>query len=158
MGKESILTEEVILQKGIEFICEVCYSGEYGQQVFNKPMEDGGKPISGIIYEKNEDGHVGYYTYYKNGIPNGESVEFYPSGCLRSKCIMDRGTINGEKIEWYENGKIKSRKNCKYGLVIESYEWDEDGNLINKKMNLTEGEKKIFEKFEKLEERRRTSL
>ena len=52
MEKESILTEEVILQKGIEFIGEVCYLGEYVQQVFNKPMEDGGKPINGIIYER----------------------------------------------------------------------------------------------------------
>ena len=118
-------------------------------------MEDGGKPIDGIIYEKNEDGHVGYY---KNGIPNGESVEFYESGRLRSKCIMDRGTIDGEKVVWYENGKIKSKENCKYGLVLESSKWDEEGNLINGKKNLTEGEKRIFEKFEKLEARRRSKL
>ncbi|MBN1056053.1 hypothetical protein DVW05_11940 [Clostridium botulinum] len=157
MGK-SVLTEKMILQIGIEFSGDVCYSGEYGQQVFDKPMEDGGKPIDGIIYEKNEDGHVGYYKNYKNGIPNGESVEFYASGRLRSKCIMNRGTIDGEKIAWYENGKIKSKKNCKYGLVIECYEWDEEGNLINKKKNLTEGEKKIFDKCEKLEARRRSKL
>ncbi len=142
MGK-SVLTEEMILQIGIEFSGDVCYSGEYGQQVFDKPMEDG---------------HVGYYKNYKNGIPNGESVEFYASGRLRSKCIMNRGTIDGEKIAWYENGKIKSKKNCKYGLVIECYEWDEEGNLINKKKNLTEGEKKIFDKCEKLEARRRSKL
>lgn len=151
MEEKNVLTEEMILKMGIEFSGDVCYSGEYGQQVFDKPMEDGGKPIDGIVYEKYANGQVQYYAYYKNGIANGVSVEFYASGCLKSKCIMDRGTIDGEKIVWYENGKIKSRKNCKYGLVLESSEWDEGGNLIKEKKDLTEGEKNIFDKYEKLE-------
>ena len=158
MEEKNILTEEIILQMGIEFSGDVCYSGKYGQQVFDKPMEDGGEPIDGIIYEKDEEDHVIYYAYYKNGIPNGIKVEFYESGRLRSKCIMDRGTIDGQKIVWYENGKIKSKENCKYGLVLPSSKWDEDGNLINEKKNLTEGEKKIFDKYEKLEARRCSKL
>lgn len=154
MEKKNVLTEEKILEIGIEFSDDVCYSGEYGQQIFDKPMQDEGKPIEGVVYERYENGHVQYYAYYKNGIANGISIEFYESGSLKSKCIMDRGTVNGEKIIWFEDGKIKSRKNCKYGLIIEDYEWDEDGNLINEKKDLTEGEKIIFDKYEKLETKR----
>jgi len=38
-----------------------------------------------------------------------------------------------------------------YGLVLASSKWDEDGNLINEKKDLTEGEKRIFDRFEELE-------
>ena len=45
------LSQEIVLERGIEFNGEVCYSGEFGQQVCTKEVEDGGIPINGIIYE-----------------------------------------------------------------------------------------------------------
>lgn len=45
MLKLNIKTKAEILKEGIEFSGDVCFSGEYGQQVYDKEMEDGGHPI-----------------------------------------------------------------------------------------------------------------
>ncbi|WP_340398980.1 hypothetical protein [Paenibacillus sp. FSL H8-0079] len=48
----NLLSIEEVLLEGIEFEGEVCFSGKYGQEVFDKPIEDGGHPISGLLYER----------------------------------------------------------------------------------------------------------
>lgn len=130
-----LLTYDEVMEKGIEFIGDVCYSGDYGQQLYTREMEDGGNPIDGIVYEKYPSGALNYYAYYKNGIPNGERVRFYESGKIKSYEIMDTGTIDGNYIEWYEKGNIKLEKYCKYGLVLRMKEYNEEGNLLKEKKN-----------------------
>lgn len=140
------LSLDEVVRIGTEFAGEVCYSGQYGQQVYTKEMEDGGIPLEGILYEKYSNGLLNYYSYYSNGIPNGQRVRFYESGKLKSYCIMDTGTIDGEHIEWYENGNIKLNEFCKYGFVLRMQEFDADGNLIREKKELNKDEKNIYEK------------
>lgn len=41
-----VLSQEKIVEKGIEFVGDICYSGEYGQQVFDKYMEEGRRRTS----------------------------------------------------------------------------------------------------------------
>ena len=36
------LSQREVVKIGIEFAGDVCYSGEYGQQVYTKESEDGG--------------------------------------------------------------------------------------------------------------------
>lgn len=141
------LSQDEVVNVGIEFAGDVCYSGEYGQQVYTKEVEDGGLPVEGILYEKYPSGSLNYYCYYSNGIPHGEKVEFYECGKIKSYCIMDTGTVDGEKVEWYENGNIKRKELCKYGLVLKMQEFDKDGNLINEKKGLNESEKSLYEKW-----------
>ena len=136
-----------VISKGIEFTGEVCYSGEYGEQVYTKEDIDGGIPVEGILYEKYDNGKLCYYCFYHDGIPHGQSVEFYETGNVKSCCVMDKGTIDGEKIVWYENGNVKLRKYCKYGLVLRMQEYDEKGNIIQEKTELNESEKSIYEKM-----------
>ena len=50
MENVKTLSVEEVLKEGIEFAGDVCYSGEYGQQVYSEPMEDGGEPITGLLY------------------------------------------------------------------------------------------------------------
>ncbi|MCM3700718.1 hypothetical protein [Paenibacillus macerans] len=57
MNEISFLTEEEVLLNGIEFTGDVCFSGEFGDQVFDKPMEEGGKPITGLVFEKYNNGN-----------------------------------------------------------------------------------------------------
>lgn len=59
---------------------------------------------------------------------------------------MDTGTIDGDYLEWHENGNVKLKKYCKYGLVLKMQEFDEGGNLLKEKKELSEGEKTIYEK------------
>ena len=140
------LSMDEVISAGTEFTGDVCYSGEYGQQVYTKDIEDGGRPIEGILYERYPNGLLNYYSFYSDGVPNGQSVSFFESGKVKSHCIMDTGTIDGEYIEWYENGNIKLKKDCKYGLVLKMQEFDEAGNLVKEKKKLNDGEKRIFEK------------
>lgn len=140
------LSQDEVIRLGTEFAGDVCYSGEYGQQVYTKEMEDGGLPVEGILYEKYPSGSLNYYSYYRDGIPHGEKVEFYKCGKVKSYCVMDTGTVDGEKTEWYENGTIKIKESCKYGLVLKMQEFDSDGNLMNEKKDLSEDEKTIYEK------------
>lgn len=147
------LSNEDIIKNGREFKGDVCYSGEYGQQVYTKDMEEGGTPIEGILYEKYPNGSLNYYCYYRNGIPHGQKVRYYESGKVKSFCIMDTGTVDGEDIEFYESGDIKKKKYYQYGLVLKMQEFDEAGNLINEKKDLKENEKIIYAKREEFSKR-----
>ena len=143
-----------VINKGTEFIGDVCYSGEYGQQVCTKEDIDGGIPVEGILYERYSNGNLCYYCFYHDGIPHGQFVEFYETGKVKSCCVMDCGTIDGEHIKWYENGNIKLKEYCKYGLVLKMQEFDEEGNVIDEKTELNEGEKEIYDKWAEYYENR----
>ncbi|AOZ96899.1 toxin-antitoxin system YwqK family antitoxin [Butyrivibrio hungatei] len=145
-----ILSSSEVISKGVEFIGEVCFSGEYGEQVYTKEDYEGGVPIEGILYEKYENGNLAYYAFYHEGIPQGQRVRFYPSGRVKSYCIMDAGTVDGYYTEWYENGNIKCTKYCKYGLTIQMKEYDIQGNIAAEKKELKDSEKSIFEKRKRL--------
>ena len=153
------LSIDEVISKGTEFAGDVCYSGEEGQQVYTKEDIEGGVPVEGILYESYSNGNLCYYSFYHDGIPNGQSVEFYETGKVKSCCVMDTGTVDGERIEWYENGNVKLREYCKYGLVLRMQEFDEEGNLIKEKKELSEKEKIRHEKnlayFEGWEERKK---
>lgn len=140
-----LLSFEYIVKEGVEFSGDVCFSGEYGQQVYTAEMEDGGIPVNGILYERYPNGKLRYYAYYENGIPNGEQVDFYSTGEVKSYCVMDTGTIKGEHIEWYQNGKVKLKENSRYGFIFDKKEYDIDGNLLFEKKELLKSEKEAYD-------------
>ncbi|HEY2495018.1 MAG TPA: hypothetical protein VGI33_19180 [Paenibacillus sp.] len=142
MNDFNIFPIEEVLFKGIEFVDDVCFSGEAGQQVFDKPMEDGGKPISGLLYEKYRNGNLAYYCYYENGVSDGDFVNYFESGKISSIQRMSKGAIFGRKISWFENGHIKSIAEGKYGFKITYREWNIEGELITEKIEPSEFEKK----------------
>jgi antitoxin component YwqK of YwqJK toxin-antitoxin module len=59
---------------------------------------------------------------------------------------MDTGTIDGDYTEWYESGKLRIEKTCKYGLVLSMKRYDENGNVVEEKNGLTDGETRIYKK------------
>ncbi|SDZ34493.1 toxin-antitoxin system YwqK family antitoxin [Thermoactinomyces sp. DSM 45892] len=149
----NILTQSEVIKIGTEFEGEVCFSGEFGQQVFTKPMEEGGSVFSGLLYEKYPNGSLAYYSFYDNGIPHGITVEFYQDKTVSSYRDMDKGTINGREFVWFENGLIKSIADCKFSFYIHFREWDRNGNLINLKQEPNEFEKTMIHKYELVEKR-----
>lgn len=140
------LSKEEVFSKGIEFAGEVCFSGEYGQQVYTKDESEGGVPVDGILYEKYPNGNLCYYAFYHNGIPHGQRGRYYESGNIESSCVMDTGTIDGDYTEWYESGKLRIEKTCKYGLVLSMKRYDENGNVVEEKNGLTDGETRIYKR------------
>jgi antitoxin component YwqK of YwqJK toxin-antitoxin module len=152
MKEYNILPTEKVINEGIEFDGEiVCYSGEYGDRVCESSLNDGDKPIYGLIYEKHKNGNLAYYCFYENGIENGDYVKFYEDGSLQSFCVMKKGSVTGECVEWHANGKIKSIADFKYGVQITYRQWNENGDLIEEKIEPNAFEKELIEKYDALE-------
>lgn len=157
MIQNKVLTVNEILEKGIEFSGDVCFSGEYGQQIFDAPLEAGGKPINGIIYETYKNGNIKYYQYYKNGFADGDYVLFYESGEIKELCVMKNGSKWGGDESYFENGNKKRVEQCKFGIILSFKEFDVDGNLIGIKEEPNSIEKKILTKFQKIFEKENQS-
>lgn len=153
MLKLKVKTKEEILKEGIEFAGDVCFSGEYGQQVYNKEMEDGGYPITGIVYEKDNNENILYYAFYEDGVQNGDYVSFYESGKIKEMSIMRAGSKWGESVALYENGKIKHIEECKYGIILTYKDFDVEGKLIKEKKEPNRNEKELLDKFQSVYEK-----
>lgn len=143
----NLLSYDQVIKDGIEFAGDVCFSGESGYQVYDKEIEDGGKPINGILYELYPNGTLRNYAYYKDGMPNGERVNFYENGKIEDFGSLIKGTIEGEYTVWYENGVIQKKEFYKYGIALWSKEMDMEGNIIKEKTELSDSEKKLLEKY-----------
>lgn len=153
MLKLKVKTREEILKEGIEFAGDVCFSGEHGEQVYNKEMEDGGYPITGLVYEKDNKGNILYYAFYENGVKNGEYVSFYESGKTKEMCMMKAGSKWGESVVLYENGRIKHIEECKHGITLNYKDFDTEGKLIREKKEPNYNEKKLLDKFQSVYEK-----
>lgn len=149
MLKLNVKTKVEILEEGIEFSGDVCFSGEYGQQVYDKEMEDGGHPITGLVYEKDEMGNILYYAFYDNGVQNGDFVSFYESGEIKEMRVMRNGAKWGESVLLYKDGKPKHIEECKYGIVLSYRDFDIEGRLVKEKKEPSEYEKRLLNKFQK---------
>lgn len=106
------------------------------ERLFDKPMDKGGKPVTGLVYELFPNGTLSGYAYYKDGYQYGEDVEFYKSGKVR--CYTFFTDSEFYLYEWYENGQLKEfseryRGDNKYFRRTTCY--DENGNKISKSVN-----------------------
>lgn len=131
-----LLSSEYVLKKGIPYdLLTDEYYWENGvnhyERMFDKPMDDGGKPFSGIAYELYPEGNIRGYIEYKEGYQYGDDVTFYPSGKLWR---YSRYTKTENYIyEWYENGVISFIKQNHRKDAPQYYrtrEYDENGSLL----------------------------
>lgn len=104
----------------------------YGR-LFDKPMDEGGKPVTALIYELFPDGTLANYSYYKDGYEYGSAVEFYKNGRVESYKLFTDSEFY--LYEWYETGNIKEfferyRDDNKYFRRMTRY--DENGNKLKK--------------------------
>lgn len=93
-------------------------------------MNEGGKPVNGLVYELYPDGELLGYTFYINGYQNGDDVTFYKTG---APSRYSRYTDSENFIyELYEDGNIKMFKENHRHDVPNYYrikEYDEYGRL-----------------------------
>lgn len=144
MTKElEIFSKEYVLEHGVafdadNFTFECYYKGKiyYNDQLFDMPIDEGGKPVSGIVYTLFPDGELNGYKFYKDGFQNGDDVTFYSSG---TPSRFSRYTDSENFIyEWYENGNIKLHKeNHRHDSVFyyRIKEYDESGRLVRQLIN-----------------------
>lgn len=108
-----------------------------------KAMKDNASfsPVTDIYY-KLEDSHTLrkvdyengllkiYFIYNKDGIPDGESVEYYEEGNIKSIIPFRNNIVEGLTITYYENGNIDEEVNYKNDKMNgEAKSYDENGKL-----------------------------
>ena len=138
---KKIMDKEYLIEMGRDFDSlsyELC-----GDRMLDKDESEGGKPVEGLVYELDEDGHLIYYSYYKHGFEDGECVSFYTNGNVESIAIMKRGRIDGKCLEYFENGNLKSETFSEYGIVLTKREWTINGDLVYEKAEPTEDDLKM---------------
>ena len=117
--------------------------GEIIKSTLVKAMKDNASfsPVTDIYY-KLEDSHTLrkvdyengllriYFIYNKDGIPDGESVEYYEEGNIKSIIPFRNNMVEGLTITYYENGNIDEEVNYKNDKMNgEAKSYDENGKL-----------------------------
>lgn len=134
--KDIILPNEYVLEHGVDenTLYDEYYYDENGmyhyQRMFDKPMDEGGKPYTGIAWCSYGDCARMSYSVYRDGYPCGEEVIFYDSGALKSYWTDDENY----GYEWYENGALKSERYLLFTDIQTNdrmiREYDKSGKLM----------------------------
>ena len=88
-------------------------------------------PYTGFIDTYNEKNVLLARTEFKNGVQDGSSKIYFPSGKLSSEATFKNGVQVGVQKDYYENGKLQGEATYKNGQldgVAKLY--DESGKLI----------------------------
>lgn len=135
----TFLSPDYVLEHGTDFYGgEICWDDEWGDFLCWQNGE--GDRFTGLEYIFNdEDQYLATYSYYENGVLNGISVRFYPSGKAQSYGVYRDGRRTGKYYEWYENGTIKVYRiyetdafRDKFADRYKFAEFDEDGKITKK--------------------------
>ncbi len=92
-----------------------------------------GKPITGKVAIKGENGITKSLENLKNGYRNGLQTEFDESGALVSRIYYNMGVMNGQYKLYHNNRQLKLLANMKEGVLHGNSEiYDKEGKLIGK--------------------------
>jgi len=102
---------------------------------------------SGMIADYNGKGQINgeAYTYregqlirksvFKNGLFDGWTIEYYPSGAVKDSAFYSNNQVDGTELGFYESGKIKNRILYKSGQQQgESIRYYENGKVENRSL------------------------
>ena len=106
-------------------------------------------PFTGIVYDFYRDSNViVVYMFVKDGVRNGQYVEFYPNSKVKRILEMRDNVTFGECFEFYETGEIMRIEERIAGFLMTFRQYDKDGNIIKEKNELSDFDKRILAKFE----------
>lgn len=80
-----------------------------------------------------------------DGILHGPQRGWYMNGQLEYEYARKKGVIHGKYLRWYEDGKLLREGVFQNGKMIEGCNWDEEGNLIYKRI---QKDKDLFTELE----------
>lgn len=85
-----------------------------------------------------QDGNVGSYGIYFEGLRQGKFVEYYQDGKIKAESYFTNDTLNGEQIEYFPSSKYSLKVNYRMGKLngkyIEYYESENkkvEANYVN---------------------------
>ena len=149
--KKEILSREDIFKMGISFDNLEFSSDGYDDCAYIVFYDKNGNetPFTGIAYDFYRDSNViVVYMFVKDGIRNGQYVEFYPNSNVKKILEMRDNVTFGECFEFYETGEVMRIEKRVAGFLITFRQYDKDGNIIKEKNELSDFDKKILAKFE----------
>ena len=88
------------------------------------------KPFTGIALEISANANLIAEVSFKDGIKDGPSKYWYPSGQIEKDFYFKNGVGHGHMKEWYENGQLKEESIIELGVILWRNLWDEKGQLI----------------------------
>ncbi|MEV1159400.1 hypothetical protein AB0J27_28810 [Micromonospora chokoriensis] len=90
-----------------------------------------GEPFTGEVVERSPQGQVIALTTYFEGMEDGPSAEWYPTGERKAEGNVRYGTAVGVHEEWHRNGNPASRVEFDdQGRMLSRQRWAEDGTPI----------------------------
>jgi antitoxin component YwqK of YwqJK toxin-antitoxin module len=98
---------------------------EYGDKKY-KPNDD--EPYTGRVFDLWENGNKKLEGSYRKGIKDRKWTYWNENGQKEYEITYKDGELNGLYTQWYENGQKEKEGTFKDGELIESTEWDKDGN------------------------------
>jgi len=93
-------------------------------------LKSNNKVVTGIIYDKYENGQLKFENSRKNGEANGLSRVWYENGQLRYEANYKDGKEDGLIRFWHKNGQLAGESHAENGENISARYWDEEGNEI----------------------------
>mgnify|MGYP003456261602 CR=1 FL=1 len=76
-----------------------------------------GQPFTGILVYRDEDGKIFAESEYKDGIPDGRQIDYWPNGNFQEECFQKYDYYIGSYKRWNDQG-----------VLISHQEFDEFGN------------------------------
>lgn len=147
MITDKILTKEEVLKEGICFEDELDWGGEHYQQIVRYLDNGEEEPFTGLAYDLFPDGSLSFYGYIKEGYREGKVVRFYSNGKVMSNRYLISGSAHGLQLDFFDNGQLKLVSYAIMGGRVLYSEFDEEGNLVDQKLELTERDKMLAERF-----------
>lgn len=87
-----------------------------------------GKPFSGIYKEYDDDARIVSEANVKEGLPDGVTTLYYPTGRTRETRNYINGLKDGTWLTWNEKGVKTAEANFKGGKKSGAwYVWDDEG-------------------------------
>lgn len=94
-----------------------------------------GNPINGIVKQYYENGNIWREMTIKNGKENGTEREYYENGKLHVVANVVDGKTDGLSKLYNPDEKLYMEINWKNGEMIDAKVYDENGNVIETKIN-----------------------
>ena len=89
-----------------------------------------GERFTGIAEDRFADGGIRFETEYRNGILDGTSRTYWPSGDVRQETWYDYG-IRLRQRSWHESGTAREDAVFDEHGLKHHYKWAEDGSAVD---------------------------
>ena len=85
------------------------------------------KPFTGLAKHYRDDGSLESEVSYEDGVQEGVYRDWNTQGKLVEEGYIHLGTFHGKVSKWFDNGQLKSVEIYKFGICVETTEWNEQG-------------------------------